>query len=97
MERTQFAEGAMRRCFRMVKETQAPGVSEAWRHDWHHASAYVAKEYKDKAVGTREAYERDCRVRHLAQYLGRHPSSPFSCAPCRCSRTPSCGASALTH
>jgi hypothetical protein len=63
MESTQFAEGAMRRCFRLLKETQAPGVSEAWRRDWTHASAYVAKEYKDKAVGTREAYERDCTVR----------------------------------
>jgi hypothetical protein len=90
MEATQFAEGAMRRCFRLLKETQvrrcvtvrgggspnltrrrlrrapatkAPGISDAYRDDWQHASAYVAKEYKDAAVGTREAYERDCKVR----------------------------------
>ncbi len=63
MERTQFAEGAMRRCFRLLKQTQAPNVTAAWAQDWRHASAYVAKEYKDPAVGTREAYDRDCKAR----------------------------------
>ena len=81
MESTQFAEGAMRRCFRLLKETQAPGVSEAWRHDWHHASAYVAKEYKDKAVGTREAYERDCKVCAFSSIRADASSTELCVAP----------------
>ena len=77
----------MRRCFRLLKETQAPNMSEAWRHDFHHASAYVAKSYKDAAVGTREAYERDCKMQQDAKLWGErfdalHPPKPVDFLQC---------------
>lgn len=81
MESKYFAEGAMRRCFRMLKETQAPNITDQWRSDWRHASAYVAKEYKDAAVGTREAFERDVVMQQEAKLWGArfnalHPPKP---------------------
>lgn len=55
----------MRRCFRLLKETQAPGISAEYAHDWGHASAYVAKRYKDEAVGV-EQYRRDVEMQQKA-------------------------------
>ena len=56
-------------------------MTDAWRSDWRHASAYVAKEYKDPAVGTREAYERDVVMQQEAKLWGArfdalHPPKP---------------------
>jgi elongation factor 2 kinase len=42
LETTPFAEGAMRRCYRLLKATQAPGVSAEYASDFHHASSYGA-------------------------------------------------------
>ena len=60
---------------------QAPNVTDQWRSDWRHASAYVAKEYKDPAVGTREAFERDVVMQQEAKLWGArfdalHPPKP---------------------
>ena len=60
---------------------QAPNITDEWRSDWRHASAYVAKEYKDAAVGTREAYERDVVMQQEAKLWGArfnalHPPKP---------------------
>ena len=71
----------MRRCYRMLKETQAPNVTDEWRSNWRNASAYVAKEYKDPAVGTREAFERDVIMQQEAKLWGArfdalHPPKP---------------------
>ncbi len=60
---------------------QAPGVSNEYRDDWHHASAYVAKEYKDAAVGTRDTFERDCKVRASAQPAVCRHSAPADTSP----------------
>jgi len=69
MATSSFAEGAMRRCYRMMKESQAPGLDDNQRHDWSRSSAYVAKEYKDGAVG-RAAYERDVMAQQEAKLWG---------------------------
>jgi hypothetical protein len=40
LEATPFAEGAMRCCYRLLKETEAPNVSLSYAADFHHASSY---------------------------------------------------------
>jgi elongation factor 2 kinase len=52
VEREQFAEGAMRRCFRMKKLSQSMR-SAFIKLDWRHCPNYVAKEYKDDEIATR--------------------------------------------
>lgn len=50
MEWEQFAEGAMRRCFRMKKLSQSM-QSAFIKLDWRHCPNYVAKEYKVRWAG----------------------------------------------
>lgn len=81
LESVSFAEGAMRQCFRLLKQTQAPHASESYAADWHHASAYVAKRYKDPEVGTLDMYRRDCVMQEEAKLYSQawnalHPPKP---------------------
>ena len=73
-----FARGAMRECFRLLKQTQAPNATEAYRHDWRHASKYVAKRYLDPVAGTKAVFCRDIIMQMEAKLWGavfdtKHP------------------------
>lgn len=68
LEREPFAEGAMRRCHRLLKSTEQPGISAEWAADWRNASAYVAKRYKEDAEA--HVYEDDCRMQQEAKAYG---------------------------
>ena len=69
MEAKPFAAGAMRECYRLLKQTQQPNTSDAYRHDWRHASRYVAKRYKT-AAGTTATYCRDCVMQMESKLWG---------------------------
>ena len=72
MEREQFAEGAMRRCFRMKKLSQSM-QSAFIKLDWRHCPNYVAKEYKDDDIrGRRDVVFDDVRMQMTAKHWGNY-------------------------
>ena len=71
IEREGFAEGAMRRCFRMKKLSQSL-QSNFIKFDWAHCPNYVAKEYKNPDIKSqRDVVFDDVRMQMTAKDWGR--------------------------
>lgn len=66
VEEIPFAEGAMRKCFRMKKLPQDPTNHSVHALDWKHAHNYVAKIYKKEA--SRQRYFEDVVMQEYAAH-----------------------------